>query len=49
MARFVSLDPVGRIRSRSPVISAKMLRHEFEGELSPSVCACQPAISRPSS
>ena len=35
--------------SESPVITARMLRHESDGELRTSECAAAPAISRPSS
>ena len=35
--------------SESPVMTARMVRHESDGQLSMSLCACGPAINRPSS
>ena len=35
--------------SESPVMTARMARHESDGQLSMSLCACGPAINRPSS
>src|SRR5262249_50210305 len=35
--------------SESPAITARMFRHASDGQLSTSLCACGPAINRPSS
>ena len=35
--------------SESPVMTARMLRHASDGQFRMSLCACGPAISRPSS